>query len=248
MTDKVPFEIENLIEAGALFVANHSGGKDSQCMYLELTEIIPDSQLVVIHAHLPEVEWDYTIEHIEETTFHPLYVVQARKTFFEMVHHRKMFPAPKYRQCTSDLKRGPVEKQVRALLKERDIKIVVNCMGLRADESPGRAKKEVFKLKYETKNYNWYEWLPIHNYSTQDVFNRIELAGQKPFWIYAEGMKRKSCSFCIFSTDEDLKLAAELRPQLCQKYIKTEQLYNHTLTMPVKGKQRFLTEILEKNK
>ena len=45
-----------------IFVCNHSGGKDSQDMYLGLREIIPSDRLIVIHAHLPEVEWTNTEE------------------------------------------------------------------------------------------------------------------------------------------------------------------------------------------
>lgn len=74
-----------------LYVINHSGGKDSQAMFLLLSQNIPMDQIVVIHAHLPGVEWDGTQEHITETIgsaeFH---VVQAKKTFFQMVEHRGM--------------------------------------------------------------------------------------------------------------------------------------------------------------
>jgi tRNA(Ile)-lysidine synthase TilS/MesJ len=74
-------------------VINHSGGKDSQAMFLKLRDLIPKQNLVVIHAHLPEVEWDGTIEHIKNTIGHAeLHVVQAGKTFFEMVEHRQMWP------------------------------------------------------------------------------------------------------------------------------------------------------------
>jgi hypothetical protein len=39
------------------------------------------------------VEWDGTIEHIKNTIGHAeLHVVQAGKTFFEMVEHRQMWP------------------------------------------------------------------------------------------------------------------------------------------------------------
>jgi len=49
--------IEALVDRGALFAVNHSGGKDSQAMYLVLRKIVPSSQLVIIHADLAEVEW-----------------------------------------------------------------------------------------------------------------------------------------------------------------------------------------------
>ena len=52
-----PAEILELIERGALFVVNHSGGKDSQAMYLMLRDLVPAEQLVIVHADLGAVEW-----------------------------------------------------------------------------------------------------------------------------------------------------------------------------------------------
>ena len=98
----IPDHIRDLIEAGALFVCNHSGGKDSQRMYLFLRSIIPARQLLVIHASLGEVEWPGTIEHIRATTAGTdLIVTSARRSFFDMVEDRRMFPSPKNRQCTT---------------------------------------------------------------------------------------------------------------------------------------------------
>ena len=74
-------EIEALIKKGALFVCNHSGGKDSQAMYLYLRLIIPASKLVVIYSHLDQVEWEGTEEHIWKTIdpAHRFFLVQARR-------------------------------------------------------------------------------------------------------------------------------------------------------------------------
>ena len=82
-------KIKNIIKnPEALIVCNHSGGKDSQSMYLYLRNFVPAERLVVIHAHLPEVEWSGTQEFIEDTINHEFHVVQAQKTFFEMVERR----------------------------------------------------------------------------------------------------------------------------------------------------------------
>ena len=79
-------KIEWLIEQGALFVINHSGGKDSQAMAAYLYGLVPAKQLVVIHAHLREVEWDGTWEHIQENNFGlPTYMVESAKSFFDSV-------------------------------------------------------------------------------------------------------------------------------------------------------------------
>jgi DNA sulfur modification protein DndC len=240
--------IRELIKRNALFVVNHSGGKDSQAMLIRLARIIPHNQLVIVHAHLPEVEWENTMDHINATSFGiPVYEVTAVKTFFQMVRHRKKFPDPQRRQCTSDLKRGPLEKLIRSISRERNNKLIVNCMGMRAQESPGRSKKTVFKLNEgnSVAGREWYDWLPIHKMTTDQVFSTIEKAGQKPFWVYAAGMTRKSCCFCIMASRNDLQVASELRPELKQKYIDLQKEIGQTLLMPVKGREKNLETLLQ---
>ena len=241
--------IQSLVDRGALFVVNHSGGKDSQAMLLHVRRHVPASQILVIHAHLPEVEWAGTIEHIKATIDDlPFIVAQARKTFFEMVDHRRMWPSPATRQCTSDLKRGPIEREIRRYLADHPEfgGLVVNCMGLRAAESVGRAKKDAFKLnkRNSVAGREWYDWLPIHALHTLQVFAAIAVAGQRPHWAYQEGMTRLSCVFCIMASESDLKTAAKLNPELARRYAAKERELNHTMSMPANGQRRFLDEIV----
>lgn len=244
----IPEHIEILIKHGALFVANHSGGKDSQAMLAYLKAFVPADQLVIVHAHLPEVEWDGTEEFIRKYAGGtPVHVCTAVKTFFEMVVRRGMWPSSGTRQCTSDLKRGPLEKLIRQLSKDTGRHRIVNCMGMRAQESVSRSKKKPFKysVRNSVAGREWFDWLPIHEWSTKDVFDMISLAGQKPFWTYAEGMKRKSCSFCIMACDSDLKIAARLRPKLLEQIVSIEKEIGHTLKMPKKGKTVNLDEYIK---
>jgi len=241
---------ELIADPECVFVSNHSGGKDSQIMYLELRKIIPADRLIVIHAHLPEVEWEGTEAFIRETVTHEFHVVQAVKTFFEMVEHRGMFPSPENRQCTSDLKRGPIQKKVRQICNERGFTKVVNCMGLRAEESSGRKKKAAWKWNkslsvHKRVQRRWYDWLPIHKMKTTEVFAGIKNEGQEPFWVYAAGMTRKSCVFCIMASEEDLCLGAKLRPKLLERYDHFEKKTGHVMIMPSKAKgRRTLKEIV----
>lgn len=236
-----------LKDPSTLVVANHSGGKDSQAQYIRLKKIVPKNRLVVIHSHLPEVEWEGTEDFIKSTIDNEFFVVQAGKTFFEMVEHRKMFPSPKNRQCTSDLKRAPIAKKIRHICNDRGFKNVLNCMGLRAEESSSRAKKEVFKLNKSQTNSkrNWYEWLPVHRLTTEEIFDVIKREGQEPFWTYKKGLSRKSCSFCIMASDKDLCIAAQLRPKLLDKYDYYERKFDRTMMMPSKKNgKRTLKEII----
>ncbi len=246
VTPDLPENIRTLNKKKAVFVVNHSGGKDSQAMYLYLRKFIPFDRLIIIHADMPGVDWEGIDDHINNTIDNNYYeIVRARKTFFEMVFHRKMWPSPTNRQCTSDLKRGPIEKAIRHYLKARKLKLIVNCMGMRAEESSHRAKAKPFEFdKRNSKaGREWYKWLPIHPWLESQVFSEIEKAGQSPHWAYGKGMSRLSCCFCIMSSEKDLKTAGRLKPELLEKYIEIEKTINHTFIMPTKNNRRFLSDI-----
>lgn len=247
---RIPGKVQQLIENGALVVINHSGGKDSQAMFLALQKIVPAEQLLVIHAHLPGVEWPGTLDHIKETIGESrLIVTQAGKTFFEMVERRGMWPSSSTRQCTSDLKRDPIEKEIRRYLKAHPEhkNQVINCMGLRAEESSNRAAKETFKISKRNSKAGraWFDWLPIHSLLIDEVFAMIESNGQSAHWAYAAGMSRLSCCFCIMSSQADLKRAAELNPELFHKVCSLERQIDHTFMQPRKNQERrFLADIV----
>lgn len=236
-------DIDMLIAAGALFVANHSGGKDSQAMLIKLLDRVPRSQLVVIHASLGEVEWEGAMEHAQaqaEAAGLPFLVAHARKTLLEMVERRyavrpgpnsSCWPSAANRQCTSDLKRDPIQREVRAYAKANGFTKVVTCLGIRAAESPGRAKRAELTLNKRgcTAGRTWYDWLPIHGMSTPEVFQTIANAGQMPHWAYAAGNERLSCVFCIMGSARDIANGARHRPDLLAKYLEIEQRTGYTM-------------------
>lgn len=242
----LPAPIRNLVAKGALFCVNHSGGKDSQAMFHYIHRHVPHDQIVVIHAVLSKVEWNGVESHIENTTLGiPIFKCSSKRDLLQMIEERGMFPSPKYRQCTSDLKRGPIEKTIRGLsvsLADRnntptlDSMLIVNCMGMRSQESSSRAKLDTFK--FNTKNSKagreWYDWLPIHNWDIQEVFDAIASVGQKPHWAYEKGMSRLSCCFCIMSNKADLTTAAKLNPELYRKYVELERSTGQVMMMPSK--------------
>lgn len=245
MTPALDNEIEALINNEALFVVNHSGGKDSQAMFDYLYLRVPFRNLIVVHAVLPEVDWEGVEEHVRATTRGvPVFTCRSRRTLLEMIEERGMFPSPTLRQCTSDLKRGPIERTIRQYAKSTGRRLIVNCMGLRAEESASRAKAQVFK--YNERNSKagreWYDWLPIHDWSIAQVFDRIATAKQQPHWAYAAGMTRLSCCFCIMASKADLTTAARLNPQLYRRYVELERSTGQVMMMPSKTRGRLTLE------
>lgn len=252
----IPTEIRSLVARGALFVVNHSGGKDSQAMYLVLRDLVPADQLVIVHADLGAVEWAGAVGRILATTSGEKFLTcHARRSLLQMIEERGMFPSPEQRQCTSDLKRGPIERTIRGITRERQAQgleawgLVVNCMGMRAQESSGRKKLPAFKFSARNSKAGreWCDWLPIHAMLEHEVFATIAAAGQVPHPIYALGMRRFSCVFCIMASEEDLKTAARLAtehpellndPHLYRKYVQLEKSTGQVMLMPSKSRGR----------
>ena len=225
--------INDLVSEGAIFYCSHSGGKDSQAMYSFLLSVVPQDQIVVIHADLGHVEWEGTQDHINKTIRHKLNVVTAtykdgrRKTLLNYVRHRfsvrpgaPSWPSAASRWCTSELKTGPIRKFIRADMKAKGAKKAVNCIGIRAEESKARAKKNPFEINKDLSKAGrevW-DWMPIFWLSTNQVFQAIDQAGQKPFWIYGEGNNRMSCVLCVLADENDIRNGAKHRPDLVVEY------------------------------
>jgi DNA sulfur modification protein DndC len=231
-------QIQDAIEAGALFVVNHSGGKDSQAMYAVIRSMVPADQIAVVHADLgDDVEHLGVYDHIEANVDHPVHVARAifkdgtRKTLLGAIERRGAWPSSAARYCTSDLKRGPCEKIIRALSKETGRTMIVSCFGFRAEESPARAKRPTWEQSQRNSKAGrtWIDFNPIHDLSTDDVFGVIASVGQEAHPVYAEGNERLSCVFCVMGSTNDLRNGARLRPDLARRYIDLEQKMDHTL-------------------
>lgn len=226
-----------------LFVINHSGGKDSQAMMIRLLRIIPRGRLVVVHAALGEVEWPGALELAERQASDagiPFVVARSVKTFFEMVEHRftvrpgpnsPCWPSAKNRQCTSDLKRGPIQREVRRFMKENGFVNVVSCLGIRSQESKARAKQPAFQRNDSgcTRTREWFEWHPISELTRDEVFAIIAAAGQTPHPAYAAGNDRLSCVFCIMGSPGDIQNGARQNPDLLRKLVHIERRTGYTM-------------------
>ena len=234
----VPAQCRDMIRRGALVAVNSSGGKDSQSMTILLSKIVPRDQLVVVHAPLAGADWPGTEQHIRATmpASVPLILapVASGRTLLDAIERRGRFPSPSVRWCTSDFKRSPIERELRRYLKlhPRFQGMLINAMGMRAEESPARARKSPWKHSERNSKAgrSWFDWLPIFDLTEDQVFGVIRAAGQIPHPAYAMGMTRLSCVFCIMASRADLRTAARLQPGLYRTYAELEQRIGHTLS------------------
>ena len=228
-----------------IIMINTSAGKDSQAMLDYIVQQAKEAgvkdRLVAVHADLGRVEWQGTRELAEAQAKHYGIRFEVVKKnggdLLEHIERRGMWPSSKARYCTSDYKRGPVRTLMTRLVEESgwkpgDPKIrILNCMGLRAEESPARSKREAFSHDGGASNKTKRdvdEWLPIHNWSEREVWKRIYESGVPHHPAYDLGMKRLSCVFCVFSPRKALLLAGEHNPELLADYVAAEQRMGHT--------------------
>ena len=240
-------DIGALARQGALFVINHSGGKDSQCQTIEVLRVVPRAQALVVHATLGDIEWPGALELARDQAADagvPFVVAEgrwrdgSRKTLLGMVEAQfarrpevPSWPSSDARYCTSDLKRNPIAREICAWARPRGFSIIVSVEGIRAAESAKRARDKSFELmgrQYTNSVWAWYRWLPIHAFSTEEVFASIEAAGQTPHWAYAEGNERLSCLFCVFGSANDWAHAAERAPGVAARYRALERMTGYT--------------------
>lgn len=210
-------------------------------MLIRLLEFIPPAQLLVVHASLGEMEWPGALEHAQRQAGAAglsFVVARASLSLLEMVERRferrpevPSWPSASHRQCTSDLKRGPIMREVRRYAKANGFSIIVNCMGMRAAESPRRSKMATWSTNASQSiaGRTWYDWLPIHDLSTAEVFETIRAAGQEPHSAYALGNERLSCVFCILGSVQDARNGALRNPALFARYVALEQRTGYTM-------------------
>ena len=182
-----------------LIVLNSSGGKDSIAMIYEVCRMadaqgFPRSNIVVSHQCLGKMEWGGVTELVyEQAKMFGLPVTLSKRTannsetLLEYAERRGKWPGSDTRWCTSDFKRAPGDKALIAARNEKGAKMVLNCYGFRAQESPARSKKNPYKmnkrLTFKNRKVKVYDWLPIHKWDTAKVWKTIK--GIKVLKIFA---------------------------------------------------------------
>ena len=99
---------------------------------------------------------------------------------------------------------------------------LLQVMGMRAAESPGRAKLPPCALSNATSGRREVtDLLAIHSMTTSQVWDTIaeSRAADLVHPIYDEGLPRASCSLCVLGSRAALVRGAQIRPDLAQEYL-----------------------------
>ncbi|WP_228714242.1 phosphoadenosine phosphosulfate reductase domain-containing protein [Prauserella endophytica] len=224
-----------------VILVNSSGGKDSQAMLDVVCTLAQRAgvldRVTVLHCALGHVEWPGTSELARTQAEHygVRYEERHREQglLLDQVCRRGKWPSASARYCTSDQKRGPARKIITQLVAElgdldRPAR-VLNCMGLRAEESRARLRKSPLSRDEAASSGRRIvdTWLPIHDWTEDQVWQRIRQSGVPYHPAYDQGMTRLSCSLCVLASRADLIRAAQLRPDLAAEYATLETEIGH---------------------
>lgn len=205
-------------------VINFSGGKDSTAMLAFLCEKYPDHVKHVVFAdtgweHDGTEDWCHQLVARFGLVLHV--VRSSTKTFLTMAERRGKFPGMQQRQCTSDLKRDPIAKWVRNNTKTG---VVINCMGIRAEESSGRAKAKTLKRnqRQSTRFRTVWDWNPIKDWTEAQVLQYLADRGLPLHPVYSY-LRRFSCRMCIYMTQHDREQVQKHDPAAVQIIHQLEQ-------------------------
>jgi 3'-phosphoadenosine 5'-phosphosulfate sulfotransferase (PAPS reductase)/FAD synthetase len=163
---------------------------------------------------------------------------KAPQDLLDHIKDRGMWPSSDARYCTSDMKRGPVGRVMTALAAEArqggyagPVRIL-SVMGMRAAESPARARLEEFSSDQRATGKGLSKvvdtWLPIHGMGTAEVWADIRVSQVPYHWVYDAGLPRLSCRFCVLAGKHALALAAQLDPAGAWERAQVEDDMGHT--------------------
>ena len=228
-------------------LVNSSAGKDSQAMLDYLVELadaqgVSRDKFVVVHCDLGRVEWEGTLDLAREQAEHyGLRFEVVRRdlgdllTQVEQRHEANLakgksqapWPSSTARWCTSDQKTSQVLKLITRLTAELSLPRqarILNCLGIRAEESPARAKKVAYEVEAKSNGKREIvRWLPIFDWTEEQVWDRIHASGVRYHEAYEVGMERLSCCFCVLASRKDLTIAAKHNPELAAEYVAVER-------------------------
>ncbi|MFD0576137.1 phosphoadenosine phosphosulfate reductase domain-containing protein [Dactylosporangium darangshiense] len=191
----------------------------------------------MLHCDLGAVEWPGAAQLAAAQAAHYGVRFEVRRHpvgLLDLIRRRGRWPAPHARYCTSTTKRQPARAFMTELVASHQGDNggrlnsplwILNCLGTRAEESTARARRPAFVFDAAASNHTrrkvW-TWLPVHDWTEAQVWDRIRHSGAPAHPAYQLGMRRLSCSLCPLAARADLVRACQLRPDLAAAYLDVE--------------------------
>lgn len=236
MALQIPEQARKILnDPETLLLISVSGGKDSDALaYQILSDPLP-CKTELLHCDLGRMDWHNTTEYVEnfaERVSLPLKIVRYEHgDLIDAIRERMRkrpdvppFPSAKARYCTSQFKRSLTDKFVRRRMPCNGH--VVIAMGLRGLESRSRQHKPVWSERTTacapTKGRYVWNWLPIHHFTLDDVWQTIRENGNifHPAYSLENPNTRLSCALCVLANQNDLMNGAVHNPdtylELCR--------------------------------
>jgi 3'-phosphoadenosine 5'-phosphosulfate sulfotransferase (PAPS reductase)/FAD synthetase len=225
-----------------------SGGKDSQTIIGVIMQMVKEQgyggPVVAIHADTG-AEWPQSLGHCELLCRHygiPFEVAVPFRALPDHIERRcKMmaeqtpvgkpgWPSPAQRYCTSDCKRGPIQKAVRLLSKQSLGPRILAVTGERREESRHRAVLPEIDIDkaLSCAGREVIQYRPILDFTLEQVWTHIKGTGLPRHVAYDLGNDRLSCAICMLATNADIRRGAKACPCLAQRYLGIEEKYGFT--------------------
>lgn len=145
--------------------------------------------------------------------------------FLDLCIWKGRFPSSKARFCSEELKRNPIIEQVQMPLLDAGNE-VISWQGVRADESPSRARlqeRECVGTWPDTGGELW-NYRPILKWTAQQCFDMHKRHGIKHNPLYEQGMGRVGCMPCINARKDELLEISKRFPEEIERIAEWERI------------------------
>lgn len=131
-------------------------------------------------------------------------LIPTGNPFLDLCMLKGRFPGARSRFCTDELKLVPMNAIKDPLLSEGVN--IVEWIGERAEESPGRAKKKTIQRIRHASGATQVLYRPIHAMKREQVFADIAARGIRVNPLYDRGAERVGCWPCIMCGKSEIRL------------------------------------------